>query len=83
MKKFFTLVVIALMAVSANARTPLDLKVEKNVSIAFGNWDWKDLCVPSTGEATVTGSTADDSGITYFDASAHDYLILKYYPIQL
>lgn len=78
MKKFFTLVVIALMAVSANARTPLDLKVEKNVSIAFGNWDWKDLCVPSTGEATVTGSTADDSGITYFDASAHDYLILKY-----
>ena len=78
MKKIFTLVVMALLAVSANARTPLELKVEKNSSITFGNWEWKDLCVLATGEATVTGSTADDSGITYFDASAHDYLVLKY-----
>ena len=80
MKKFFTLIVMALMAISANAKENIDFSNfgEAGSAVKFGNWDWKTVNKPSEGEAVVDGAKADDSGITYFDASAYDYLVLKY-----
>jgi hypothetical protein len=78
MKKIFTLIAMALVAMSVNAKTVVELNKPAGVTTQFSAWGWQDWYVPSTGEAVVSGSTADDSGITYFDASAYDYLVLKY-----
>ena len=79
MNKFFTLIAVTLLAVSANAKQVIDFsaKFPYGETIVFGNWEWKGL-VLAEGEPVVSGSTADDSNVQYFDASAYDYLCIKY-----
>ena len=78
MKKFFTLIVMAIMAISASAKEDIDFSAvgKAGETITFGSWDWKDLNTPAQGEPDAT--TGDDSGVTYFDASAYDYICIKY-----
>lgn len=81
MKKIFTLIAMALMAVSANAKVDVDLSsIAPGGVIEFtGAWNWKGVTL-STGELVTddAAKTADDSGVTYFDASAYDYFCVKY-----
>lgn len=74
--------VMALMAISVNAKVDIDFsKVgAAGETIEFGNWEWKDVTLLSTGDLIRDdeAKTADDSGVSYFDASAYDYLVLKY-----
>ena len=82
MNKLFTLMVVALLAVSANAKQAVDFSAHytEGSTINFdANWSWKGVGL-STGELIEDSEakTADDSGVTYFDASAFDYLVIKY-----
>jgi hypothetical protein len=79
MKKFFTLIAMALVAVCANAKLTVDFssKIPYGQNYEFGNWEWIGLVV-AEGEPVISGETADDSNVTYFDASAYDYLCIKY-----
>ena len=87
MKKIFTLIAAALMAVGANAMEDIDLNkingFEFGKSLTLGEWDWKGATI-STGELVVDNDakTADDSGVTYFDASAYDYIVIYYSACQ-
>ena len=78
MKKLFTLIVMAMMAISANAKVDIDFSAVGTAgeTITFGDWEWKNLSTPAEGEPDKT--TGDDAGVTYFDASAYDYLCIKY-----
>ena len=78
MKKLFTLIVMAMMAISANAKVDIDFSAVGSAgeTITFGDWEWKNLSTPAEGEPDKT--TGDDAGVTYFDASAYDYLCIKY-----
>lgn len=81
MKKIFTLIAMALMAVSANAKVDVDLSsIAPGGVIEFtGGWQWKGIILSSGELITDTEKkTADDSGVTYFDASAYDYFCVKY-----
>ncbi len=87
MKKIFTLIAAALMAVGANAMEDIDLTKIKGFefgkSLTLGEWDWQGATI-STGELVVDNDakTADDSGVTYFDASAYDYIVIYYSACQ-
>ena len=77
MKKIFTLIAVALCALTASAKetvpgfTPGEL--------TFGGWGWNTITTLGQGEVIDNGNgTADDSGVTYFDASDHDYLVFEY-----
>lgn len=82
MKKLFTLIAVALAATSVNAKQVLDFSAHytDGSTINFDeNWLWKGVGL-STGDLVVDeeAKTADDSGVTYFDASDFDYLVIKY-----
>jgi len=83
MKKLFTLIAAALMVANVNAKTALDvstLYTAGTTTIDFsGSWDWKGVTLSSGSlvEDKDAGTT-DDSGVTYFDASAYEYLIVKF-----
>lgn len=81
MKKIFTLIAAALMAVSANAKETIDFSAHfaYGEPATFGGWEWKGVQL-STGELITDddAKTADDSGVTYFDASAFDYVVISY-----
>ena len=82
MKKLFTLMAAALFAVSTNAKEPVDFSANytSGTTIEFaGSWAWIGTGL-STGDLVLDedAKTADDSGVTYFDASAFDYLVIKY-----
>ena len=82
MKKLFTLIAAALFAVSANAKEAIDVSslYSEGTTINFdGTWAWKGITM-STGSLVEDkdAKTADDSGVTYYDASAFDYIVVKY-----
>ena len=82
MKKIFTLIAGLLLAGSMNAKETLDISslYTSGTTVEFtGGWQWKGIHL-SVGEVVENQDTktADDSGVTYFDASAYDYLVLKY-----
>lgn len=81
MKKFFTLIAMALVAVSASAKEPIDFSaiVAPGAELSLGAWEWKGVTL-SSGSLIEDkdAKTADDSGVTYFDASAYDYVVVKY-----
>ena len=82
MKKFFTLIAATLFAASMNAKEAVDLSslYTSGTTIEFdGGWQWKGIGY-STGELiqNTEAGTTDDSNVTYFDASAFDYLVMKY-----
>lgn len=71
MKKLFTLIAAALMAVTANAKEDIDLSsVATDGTITFtGVWQWKGI----------NYSTTDDAGNTvYADKSAYKYVLVVY-----
>lgn len=71
MKKLFTLIAAALMAVTANAKEAIDLSsVATDGTITFtGTWQWKGI----------NYSTTDDAGNTdYADKSAYKYVLVVY-----
>lgn len=78
MKKLFTLMVMALVAMSVNAKEVLTLPdgMGANVTTAFNSWEWKDVAKLYTGADVA--SDASDAGVVYYDASAYDYLVIKY-----
>jgi hypothetical protein len=81
MKKFFTLIAMALMAVSANAREQMDFSgiCQAGVPAEFGAWEYKGVrLADSEPVKNEEAKTADDSNVKYFDASAFDYLCIKY-----
>jgi len=83
MKKLFTLMVMALVAMSVSAKEPIDFtKISGfayGTAFKLGTWDWKGVTLaqgePVKDEAA---KTADDSNVTYYDASAYDYVVVKY-----
>lgn len=81
MKKIFTLIAMALVAMSVNAKQDVGFssKVPYGAPYAFGGWEWIGL-VLAEGEPVKNeeAKTADDSNVKYFDASAFDYLCVKY-----
>jgi len=82
MKKLFTLMAAALFAVSASAKEAIDVSslYSEGTTINFdGTWQWKGINM-STGSLVEDkdAKTADDSGVTYYDASAFDYIVVKY-----
>jgi hypothetical protein len=82
MKKLFSLIAVLFAALSVNAKTAIDFSKVGQPSevINFNNWEWKDVIQLATGEIVDNkeAQTADDSGVTYFDAGAYEYLVLKY-----
>ena len=82
MKKLFTLIAVALAATSVNAKQAVDFSAQyaEGTTINFdAAWAWKGVGL-STGDLVLDedAKTADDSGVTYFDASDFDYLVIKY-----
>ena len=81
MKKIFTLIAVAFVALSVNAKQAIDISgIAPDGKITFNSaWSWQGVSL-SSGELIENSEakTADDSGVTYFDASAYDYLIVKY-----
>ena len=78
MKKLFTLMVMALVAMSANAKEVLTLPDDMGPgkTTAFGNWAWRDVAKLYSGADIADDAT--DAGVVYYDASAYDYLVIKY-----
>ena len=78
MKKFFTLITMVLMAVSANAKEvlplPEDMGADKRTQ--FGSWEWRDVAKLYSGAEIAADAT--DAGVVYYDASAYEYLVIKY-----
>lgn len=83
MKKFFTLIAMALVAMSVSAKETIDFtKIDGfayGTPFSLGSWDWKGVTLaegePVKDEAN---KTADDSNVKYYDASAYDYVVVKY-----
>lgn len=47
--------------------------------MTFGGWGWNTITTLAQGDVINNGDgTADDSGVTYFDASDHDYVVFEY-----
>lgn len=78
MKKLFTLMVMALVAMSVNAKEVLTLPDDMGAgkTTVFGNWAWRDVAKLYTGADIASDAT--DAGVNYYDASAYDYLVIKY-----
>lgn len=77
MKKIFTLIAVALCALTASAKETVPGFTPG--TLTFGGWGWNTITTLAQGEVIDNGDkTADDSGVTYFDASDHDYVVFKY-----
>ena len=83
MKKIFTLIAMALVAMSVNAKQAIDFTQIEGFSygqpFTLGGWAWKGVTL-AQGEPVKDeeAKTADDSNVIYFDASAWDYVVVKY-----
>ena len=77
MKKLFTIVAAALCALTVSAKETIPNFTPSTMT--FGGWSWNTISSLGQGEVINNGNgTADDSGVTYFDASDHDYVVFKY-----
>lgn len=78
MKKLFTLVALALVAMSASAKEVLTLPEDMGPGkvTEFGYWAWRDVAKLYSGAEIAEDAT--DEGVIYYDASAFDYLVIKY-----
>jgi hypothetical protein len=83
MKKQLLMLIMVIFAMSLGAKEIIDFsKVDGFVygkPMNLGPWEWKEVRL-STGEFIVNkeANTADDSQVTYFDASSYDCVVLKY-----
>jgi hypothetical protein len=83
MKKLFTLIAMALMAMSVNAKEAIDFTKINGFAygqaFSLGSWGWHGVTL-AEGEPVKNeeAKTADDSEVKYFDASAFDYVVVKY-----
>ncbi len=82
MKKFFTLIAVALTAMSVSAKEQVDISAlgEAGKTITFNSWEWKTVKTYPTKNPVENQETktADDSEVDYYDASAYAYLCIKY-----
>ena len=77
MKKLFTIVAAALCALTVSAKETIPNFTPSTMT--FGGWSWNTISSLGQGEVINNGNgTADDSGVTYFDASDHDYVVFEY-----
>ena len=77
MKKLFTIVAAALCALTVSAKETVPGFTPG--TLTFGGWGWNTITTLGQGEVIDNGNgTADDSGVTYFDASEHDYVVFEY-----
>ena len=77
MKKLFTIVAAALCALTVSAKETVPGFTPG--TLTFGGWGWNTITTLGQGEVIDNGDgTADDSGVTYFDASEHDYVVFEY-----
>ena len=77
MKKIFTLIAVALCALTASAKETVPGFTPG--TLTFGGWGWNTITTLGQGEVIDNGDgTANDSGVTYFDASEHDYVVFEY-----
>ena len=77
MKKLFTIVAAALCALTVSAKETIPGVTPG--TLTFTNWSWNTISSLGQGEVINNGNgTADDSGVTYFDASDHDYVVFEY-----
>lgn len=77
MKKLFTIVAAALCALTVSAKETVPGFTPG--TLTFGGWGWNTITTLGQGEVIDKGNgTADDSGVTYYDASAHDYVVFEY-----
>ena len=77
MKKLFTIVAAALCALTVSAKETVPGFTPG--TLTFGGWGWNTITTLGQGEVINNGNgTADDSGVTYFDASDHDYVVFEY-----
>ena len=77
MKKLFTIVAAALCALTVSAKETIPGFTPG--TLTFTNWSWNTISSLGQGEVINKGNgTADDSGVTYFDASDHDYVVFEY-----
>ncbi len=83
MKKIFTLLLGLFLACSVNAAEPIDFTkiagFAYNEPFTLGAWDWKGVTL-AEGDLDVDSDnkTADDSGVSYYDGSDYDYVVVKY-----
>ena len=77
MKKFFTMIAVALYALTASAKETVPNFTPGTMT--FSGWSWNTITTLGQGDVIDNGDkTADDSGVTYFDASDHDYIVFAY-----
>ena len=77
MKKLFTIVAAALCALTVSAKETIPNFTPSTMT--FSGWSWNTISSLGQGEVINNGNgTADDSGVTYFDASDHDYVVFEY-----
>ena len=77
MKKLFTIVAAALCALTVRAKETIPNFTPSTMT--FSSWSWNTISTLGQGEVINNGNgTADDSGVTYFNASDHDYVVFKY-----
>ena len=77
MKKLFTIVAAALCALTVSAKETIPGFTPG--TLTFTSWSWNTISSLGQGEVINNGNgTADDSGVTYFDASDHDYVVFEY-----
>ena len=79
MKKIFTLIAAALVALNVNAKQDVDISSIVTDGVGtFNAWEWKGITL-SSGDLILDedAKTADDKNVTYFSASAFDYLIVE------
>lgn len=77
MKKLFTILAVALCALTASAKETVPGFTAG--TLTFGGWGWNTITTLAQGDVINNGDgTADDSGVTYFDASDHDYVVFEY-----
>ena len=83
MKKFFTLIAMALVAMSVSAKQAIDFTqidgFAYGTPFSLSAWGWKGVTL-AVGEPVKNeeAKTADDSNVQYFDGSAFDYVVVKY-----
>ena len=77
MKKLFTIVAAALCALTVSAKETIPNFTPSTMT--FSSWSWNTISTLGQGEVINNGNgTADDSGVTYFNASDHDYVVFEY-----
>ena len=77
MKKLFTIVAAALCALTVSAKETIPNFTPSTMT--FSGWSWNTISTLGQGEVINNGNgTADDSGVTYFNASDHDYVVFEY-----